>query len=56
MMMMHNGLHPRDDIGRLYVSRKEGERRLARSEECKHATIQRFKEYTKKLVGEWVVC
>ena len=56
MMMMHNGLHPRDDIDRLYVSRKEGERRLVSSEECKHATIQRLKEYTKKLADWLVVC
>ena len=25
-MTMHKALHPRDDIDRLYVSRKEGER------------------------------
>ena len=29
-MSMHKALHPRDDIDRLYFSRKEGEKGLAR--------------------------
>ena len=31
---------PRDDIDSLYVSRKEGERRLASIEDCANASMQ----------------
>ena len=30
LMTMHKALHPRDDIDRLYISRKEGEKEHAR--------------------------
>ena len=30
---MHKSLHPRDDVDRLYVSRREGERGLTSSED-----------------------
>ena len=33
LMIMYKALHPRDDIDRLYVSRKEGGRRLASIED-----------------------
>ena len=33
LMTMHKPLHPRDDVDRLYVSRKEGGRRLASVED-----------------------
>ena len=45
---MHNALHPRDDVGRLHVSRKEGGRGLASIEDSVDAfdtTTQRL--YTK---------
>ena len=32
LMTMHKALHPRDDVDRLYVSRKEGGRGLASTE------------------------
>ena len=39
-MTMHEALHPRDDIDRLYVSRKEGGRRLASIEDSIDASRQ----------------
>ena len=42
---MYKALHPRDDVDRLYVSRKEGGRGLARIEDSVDASIQRLKDY-----------
>ena len=42
---MHKALDPRDDVDRLYVSRKEEGRRLASIEDSVDASIQRLKEY-----------
>ena len=42
---MHKALHPRDDVDRLYVSRKEGGRRLASIEDSVDASLQRLKDY-----------
>ena len=39
-MTMHKALHPRDDVDRLYVSRKEGGRGLANIEDSVDASIQ----------------
>ena len=36
--------HPRDDVDRLYVRRKEGERRYSSIDECADAYIQRPEE------------
>ena len=47
-MTMHKALHPRDDIDRLYVSRKEGGRGLASIEDSVDAPIQRLKDYIEK--------
>ena len=41
-MTMHKALHPRDDVDRLYVSRKEGGRGLASIEDSVDASIQRL--------------
>ncbi len=41
-MNMHKALHPRDDVDRLYVSRKEGVRGLAIIEDSVDASIQRI--------------
>ena len=38
LMTMHKALHPRDDIDRLYVSRKEGGRVLASIEDSVNAS------------------
>ena len=48
---MHKALHPRDDVDRLYVSRKEGGRGLASIEDSVNASIQRLKDYIQKHEG-----
>ena len=48
LMTMHKALHPRDDVGRLYVSRKEGGRGLASIEDTADASIQRLEDYIEK--------
>ena len=48
---MHKALHPRDDVDRLYVSRKEGGRVLAIIEDSVDASIQRLKDYIQKHEG-----
>ncbi len=48
-MTMHKALHPRDDVDRLYVSRKEGGRGLASIEDTVDASIQRLEDYIEKL-------
>ena len=44
LMTMHMSLHPRDDIDRLYVSRREG-RGFASIEDSVNASIQRLQDY-----------
>ena len=51
LMTMHKALHPRDDVDRLYVSRKEGGRGLASIEDSVDASIQRLEEYIEKHEG-----
>ena len=48
LLTMHKVLHPRDNIDRLYVSRKEGGRGLACIEDCVDASIQQFEDYIGK--------
>ena len=45
---MHKALHPRDDVDRLYVSRREGGRGLASIEDSIDALIQRLEHYIEK--------
>ena len=45
---MHKALHPRDDVDRLYVSRKEGGRGLASIEYSVDASIQRLEDFIQK--------
>ena len=47
-MTMHKALHHRDDVDRLYVSRKEGGRGLASIEDTVDASIQRLEDYIEK--------
>ena len=47
-MTMHKALQPRDDVDRLYVSRKEGGRGLASIEDSVDAPIQRLEDYIEK--------
>ena len=48
LMTMHKVLHPRDDVDRLYASRKEGGRGLASIEDSVDASIQRLEDYIEK--------
>ena len=48
---MHKALHPRDDVDRLYVSRKEGGRGLTSIEDSVDASIQRLEDYIQKQDG-----
>ena len=48
LMTMHKALHPRDDVDRLYVSRKEWGRGLDSIEDIVHASIQRLEDYIEK--------
>ena len=50
-MTMHKVLHPRDDVDRLYVSRKEGRRGLASMEDSVDASIQRLEDNIQKHDG-----
>ena len=52
LMTMHKALHPRDDIDRLYVSRREGRRGLASIEDSVDASIQCFEDYIEKRGGK----
>ena len=48
LMTIHKALHPRDDVDRLYVPRKEGGRRLASIEDSVVTSIQRLEVYIEK--------
>ena len=54
LMTMHKALHPRDDIDRVYVPRKEGGRGLASIEDSVNTSIRRLKDYTEKHEGELI--
>ena len=44
-MIMHKALKLRDNLDRLYVSRKEGGRALSSIEENVHSLIQQLEDY-----------
>ena len=48
LMTMHKALHPRDDVDRLYVPRKEGGSGLASIEDGVDTSIQWFEDYIEK--------
>ena len=48
LMTMYKALHPRDDVDRLYVSRKERGRGQASIEDTVDAPIQRLEDYIEK--------
>ena len=52
LMTMHKALHPRDDVDRLYVSRKEGGRGLASIEDNVDASIRRLEGYIKNTMED----
>ena len=51
LMTMHKALHPRDDVERLYLSRKEGGRGFASMEDSVDASIRRLEDYIEKHEG-----
>ena len=51
LMTMHKALHSRDDVDRLYVSRKPVGRGLASTEDSIDALIQRFEDYIERNEG-----
>ena len=53
-MTMHQVLHPRDDIDRLYLSRGEGRRGLANIEDSVDTSIQRLEDYIRKCRGRLI--
>ena len=53
-MTMHKALHPRDDVDRLYVSRKDGRRWLASIEDSVDTSIQRLEDYIEKHEGRLI--
>ena len=48
---MYKALHPRDNVDRLYVSRKEGKRRLTSNEDNVDVSIE---DYVEKCCGRLV--
>ena len=48
LMTMHKAVHPRDNVDRLYVPRKEGARGLASIEDSVDTSIQRLDDYIEK--------
>ena len=50
-MAMHKALHPRDDVDRVYVSRKEGGRGLTSIEDSVNASIQGLEDNIEKCEG-----
>ena len=51
---MHKALHPRDDVDRLYVPRKEGGRGLTSIEDSVDVSIQRLEDYIQKRGGRLI--
>ena len=51
LMTMHKALYSRDDVDRLYVSRKEGGRGLTNIEDSVDASTQRLQDYMQKHDG-----
>ena len=50
-MTWHKALHPRDDVDRRYVSRKEEGKGLPSIEDNVDASIQRLEDYIEKYGG-----
>ena len=54
-MTMHKALHPRDDVDRLYVSRKEGGRGLVSIEDSVDTSIHQLENYIEKREGGRII-
>ena len=55
LMTMHKALHPRDDVDKLYVSRREGGRELASIKTSVDTSIQRLEDYIGKRRGRLII-
>ena len=53
-MTMHEAFYTRDDVNRLYVSRKEEGRALANIQKSVHASIKKIVEYIKNAEEDWL--
>ena len=53
-MIMHKALHPRKNVDRQYVSRKEGGRGLVNIEDSVDPSIQRFEDYIENHEGRLI--
>ena len=51
---IHEALHPRDDVDRLYVTRKDGGSGQASIEDSVDASIQWLEDYIKITKEEWL--
>ena len=51
-MMMQKALHSRDDVDRLYVSRKEGGRELTNIQDSVDASTQRLEDCTENALED----
>ena len=51
---MHKALHPRNEVDRIYVWRKEGGRKLASIEDSIDDSIQRLEDYIEKQEGRLI--
>ena len=47
-MTMHKSLHPRDEVDRLHVPRREGGRGIASIEDSVNTSIHRLEDYIEK--------
>ena len=54
LMTLRKALHPRDDVNRLYVSRKEGGRELTCIEDSVDASTQRLEDCIQKRGGRLI--
>ena len=54
VMTRHKTLHPRDDFDILYVSSKEGGRRLVNIEDSVDVSIERIEDYMEKRWGRLI--
>ena len=54
LITMPEALHSRDDVDRLYVSRKEWGRGLASIEDIVDASIQRLEDYIQNTMEDWL--
>ena len=54
LMTIHKALHSRDNVDRLYLSRKEGGRMAANIQDRINASIKRFKDYIEQRGGRLI--